>query len=158
MRSIASVWKQPLDRMPHLTFRVHFVICDIQEYFGAQCAAGKRRRLKRARRSQNIGDNPGAYKGNRSPLRVSLHEPQQIKHPGLVEGNCANDQIESSLLEQLLSLGHRFSATKLVAGEYALHDYARLRRRRCQNRGHGNFRFEVQTPQPLRPSMSPVEL
>jgi hypothetical protein len=46
-----------------------------------------------------------------------LCEPQQVKHPGLVEDDSANDLIERFLAKERLSSRQSFRAKKLVTSE-----------------------------------------
>jgi hypothetical protein len=71
-----------------------------------------------------MASDPGAYKWDPLPLRCRLCEPQEIKHPGLIEDNSANDESESSLAEELLSLRHSFRAKELMTRENTFNDGA----------------------------------
>jgi hypothetical protein len=83
-----------------------------------------------------MGPHAGAHKRNVLPFAPRLCEPEKIEHPGLVERNRANDQIERLLAEELLCLLHAFRASELVARKNAFKDLTRLRCRRNQDLGY----------------------
>src|SRR6266540_2545819 len=122
-----------LYRLPHFSFQVHLVICAVQECHGSQCLAGKRHSLQGYRRVENVASDPGADKWDPLPLTPRLCEPQQIKHPGLVKEDSANNEIERALAEELLRLRHRVRATELMPRKDPFKDCAWLWRRRYQD-------------------------
>src|SRR5687768_16157745 len=89
--------EESLYRFPHFSFRVHLVVCDVQECCCPQCPTGKGRGPQGCRRAEDVESDASGYKGDPLPLRDRLRELQEIKHLRLVEDNRANDEVESPL-------------------------------------------------------------
>jgi hypothetical protein len=86
-----------------------------------------------------VRPDPGADKGNRSPLGRGLDHAQQFKHLRLVEDDCANDQVDSPVRKKPHRLGDRLGANQIMAGEHPFQDRPGLGGRCYDDLGHATI-------------------
>jgi hypothetical protein len=125
-----------LESFPHFSFRVHLVVSDIQECFRSQCPTGECRAPHGCRRAKDIGSYPSRYERDPLPLRPRLREPQEVKHPRLVEDDRAHDEVKSPHTQELHSLRHGLRTEQLMTRKDPFNNCAWFRRRRYQDSSH----------------------